>query len=521
LETALDVEWAHAIAPAANIVLVEAFPVLTDLLGGVSFAATLRGVSVESLSWGSGEFSGENSFDSVFTTPPGHNGITFVVSSGDSSVVEYPSSSTNVLAVGGTTLNVTSTGTYVSETGWSGSGVGFSAFEPGQSFQTAALKASGLRTNARATPDVAWDANPNTGVSVFDSVGGLGWVQVGGTSVGAPSWSGLIAIADQGLALAGKGSISNAQTDLYQLPSSDFHDITSGSTPFHSAGSGFDLVTGLGSPKANLLIPALVAATGGSSVVTTTPTVLPAASTLASPHDVTSITPTSPVSASTSGNGSTGATSSSVGSTDSITPLTQAVLAGSSTRTLSAVSVVPPATFVNLGLSTAPVTTPPILAANQAAPTTLANFGRSATVELGVRGSEQSVGGPSQGSVPIDVIVPFQPAAPEVEGQPAPSTIAARSELLPAFAAPDFETLVDLSIADLYAEAPISSLRSADQPEETRPSWGLSTAFGAAIVAAGGYHFALRPSDRFRERLIPGRTGADRSGQRRFGSATP
>ena len=189
-----------------------------------------------SLSWGAGEFSGESSFDSVFTTPSGHNGITFVASSGDSAVVEYPSASPNVLSVGGTTLNVTSNGTYVSETAWSDSGGGLSAFEPGQSFQTAALTASGLPTTARATPDVAFDANPSTGVSVFDSVGGLGWVTVGGTSVGAPSWAGLIAIADQGLALAGKGSLSNAQQDLYQLPTSDFNDITSGSTPFITPG---------------------------------------------------------------------------------------------------------------------------------------------------------------------------------------------------------------------------------------------------------------------------------------------
>ena len=185
LETALDVEWAHAIAPAAQIVLVEAFPDLTDLLSGVSFAATLPGVSVESLSWGANEFSGEASFDSVFTTPSGHSGITFVASSGDSAVVEYPSASPNVLSVGGTTLNATSNGAYVSETAWSDSGGGLSAFEPGQSFQTAALGASGLPTAAWATPDVAWDANPSTGVSVFDSVGGVGWVQVGGTSVGA------------------------------------------------------------------------------------------------------------------------------------------------------------------------------------------------------------------------------------------------------------------------------------------------------------------------------------------------
>ncbi len=343
LETALDVEWAHAIAPAANITLVEAAPDLADLLSGVSFASSLRGVSVVSLSWGASEFSGETAFDSVFTTPSGHTGITFVASAGDSATVEYPSASPNVLSVGGTTLNVTSNGTIVSETAWSDSGGGLSAFEPGQSFQTAALTASGLPTHARATPDVAFDANPSTGVSVFDSVGGLGWVQVGGTSVGAPSWSGLIAIADQGLALAGKGSLANAQEDLYQLPSSDFNDIISGLTPFHTAGPGYDLVTGLGSPRANLLIPALVAANGGSSVVTKAMTAHPAVSVSASPHDATITTAQSPA---TIGGGAQAVGSSS---TTAIAPLTPAVVAGSSPQAPIVVTVVPPAPIANLG----------------------------------------------------------------------------------------------------------------------------------------------------------------------------
>jgi hypothetical protein len=106
-----------------------------------------------------------------------------------------------------------------------------------------------------------------------------------GGALGAPSWAGLIAIADSGLALARKGSLANAQDDLYQLPSSDFNDITSGSTPFHGAGPGFDLVTGPSSPKANLLIPALVKANGGSSVVTPATTAHRAISIAASPHD--------------------------------------------------------------------------------------------------------------------------------------------------------------------------------------------------------------------------------------------
>ena len=416
---------------------------------------------------------------------------------------------------------MTSNGTYVSETAWSDSGGGLSAFEPGQSFQTAALTASGLPTTARATPDVAFDANPSTGVSVFDSVGGLGWVTVGGTSVGAPSWAGLIAIADQGLALAGKGSLSNAQQDLYQLPSSDFNDITSGSTPFHSAGPGYDLVTGLGSPKANLLIPALVAANGGSSVVTATTTAHPAVSILASPHDVTIVAAPSPASGSGSGSTSTTGSSSSAGSTASIAALTPAVLAGSNAPAPIVATVVPSAPIVNLGPSTVPVTTQATLAvvANEG-PTTPTPFGQGAAAEPGVRGSQQHVGVPSQEAVPIDVVEPFQPAAPAVEGQPAlpPSTAPTRS--LPAFSAPEVETLHDLSVADLFPEALTSSSCSGDQPDEIRPSWGLSTVFGAAIVAAGGYPLALRLFDRFRGRGIPARTEADRSGRRRFGGPT-
>ena len=86
-----------------------------------------------------------------------------------------------------------------------------------------AVSSGGLSSGSRTTPDVAWDANPSTGVSVYDSVPYYGqsggWFTVGGTSVGAPSWAGLIAIADQGLAHNGVGSLSNAQASLYQLSS--------------------------------------------------------------------------------------------------------------------------------------------------------------------------------------------------------------------------------------------------------------------------------------------------------------
>ena len=259
LEESLDVEWAHAIAPAANIVLVEASSSsLNNLFSAVTAATKLSGVSVVSMSWGASEFGGETADDSVFSAP----GITFVASSGDSGSAGapiYPSVSPNVLAVGGTTLTVTKPGGgYVSESGWSGSCGGYSQYESKPSYQT-----NGLSSNQRTTPDVSWDANPSTGVSVYDSVrydGKSGWWTVGGTSVGAPSWSGLIAITDQGLAMARQPKLTSTQTltDIYSLPASDFHDITTGSNGAYKAGPGYDLVTGIGSPIANQLVPSLV-----------------------------------------------------------------------------------------------------------------------------------------------------------------------------------------------------------------------------------------------------------------------
>src|SRR5438445_8706994 len=141
-ETSLDVEWAHAIAPGANILLVEAASAsLNDLTSAVSFAAQQSGVVAVSMSWGTSEFSAQTLYDSVFTTPAGHNGVTFVASSGDNGAwfgADWPASSPNVLSVGGTSLRLNSAGNYSSETGWGGSGGGFSQVESEPSYQQAA-----------------------------------------------------------------------------------------------------------------------------------------------------------------------------------------------------------------------------------------------------------------------------------------------------------------------------------------------------------------------------------------------
>jgi subtilase family serine protease len=298
VEEALDVEWAHAMAPGANIVLVEANSnSISDLMTAVHTAA--NNASVVSMSWGTSEFPSETSYDSYFqpyssTNPNGYsnpNPVTFVAASGDGGAPPiWPAVSPNVVAVGGTSLNLNGTGSYGSESGWSGSGGGISQYEQ----QPAGLPTSysnGTTTGiadtqlgsgyARMSPDVAYNANPNTGYAVYDSTtyypyypyrfgAASGWFVVGGTSAGAPQWSALIAIADQGRALNSSnntplGGASQTLPALYNMSSSDFHDITIGNNGY-SAGSGYDLVTGRGSPIVSSVVAALVNTTSTGNV---------------------------------------------------------------------------------------------------------------------------------------------------------------------------------------------------------------------------------------------------------------
>jgi hypothetical protein len=273
-EISLDVEWAHAIAPGANILLVEAANASTsNLFAAVKYAAAQTGVVAVSMSWGGNEFSGETSYDSVFTPPASIPGVVFINSAGDSGApAEYPSTSPNVLSVGGTTLNLTSSGSYSSESAWSGSGGGISAIESQPSYQKGIVTQS---TTKRTSPDVSYDANPNTGFPVYETYGNSSsapWLQYGGTSDAAPQWAALVAIADQGRAIDGEAALSGTtlMKDLYSLPSSDFHDVTTGTSsgsPRESATAGYDLATGLGTPIANLVVVGLV---GGSATSSST-----------------------------------------------------------------------------------------------------------------------------------------------------------------------------------------------------------------------------------------------------------
>src|SRR6266436_5753364 len=164
-EAALDIEWAHAMAPSAKIVLVEATTnSFANLFAAVDVATTLAGTKQVSMSWGGSEFSGEGSNDVHFLQTPG---VVYFASSGDTGgVTIYPSASPYVVAAGGTRVNTNSSGGFLSETGWSGSGGGPSAFESRPSYQNGIVAIVG---SARGIPDISSDADPNTGVSVYDS----------------------------------------------------------------------------------------------------------------------------------------------------------------------------------------------------------------------------------------------------------------------------------------------------------------------------------------------------------------
>ncbi len=235
-EEALDIEWAHAMAPNAKIVLIEAQSNTGNYLyTSQNTAASQPNCKEISNSWGGGEASGEAANDVYFQ----HAGIVTFVSSGDNGgKQQYPAASPYVVAAGGTSLNVDAAGNWLGETGWSGSGGGPSSYEPKPAFQNGIS----LLSSKRGIPDVSSDADPNTGVAVY--IAGS-WYQFGGTSVACPCLAGMTNNAGHFY------SSSNAQnTAIYAgLGGANFRDITSGTAGTFSCGAGWDFVTGVGAPN--------------------------------------------------------------------------------------------------------------------------------------------------------------------------------------------------------------------------------------------------------------------------------
>ncbi len=271
VESALDTQWAHAMAPNAKLFLVEAASNgSSDLFYAAEVAASLvaeNGGGVVSMSFGGSEASGETADDGVFLPTPGQNGVFFIASSGDNATPIYPSTSPNVLAAGGTSIARDSSGNFVSESAWAAGGAGTSAFESIPSFQSRVASIVGGR---RGVPDLSFDADPVSGVWVY--LGSAcsevepGWCEVGGTSVSSPSLAGVLDTMLTANASVTAATDSTGLTAIYGLlgKSTYLRDITQGTCSAESAGTGYDLCTGVGVPVGTGLFTDTVPAVGGS-----------------------------------------------------------------------------------------------------------------------------------------------------------------------------------------------------------------------------------------------------------------
>jgi hypothetical protein len=245
-EIALDLAMVSAACPSCHLLLVEADQASSDLFTGVQTAVGM-GAKYVSMSWGSSETASEQTLDqSVFGTP----GVVFAAASGDDAYgVSYPAASAHVVAVGGTSLSRSNTARGWSESAWSsrpgvGTGSGCSTIIAKPSWQ--ASIPSGI-CPGRAITDIAADADPATGVAVYQRYGAGGWVVYGGTSAAAPLITAMYA-------LAGPSGSSAPASILYAHPGA-LNDITTGRNGscspalLCSSAPGWDGPTGLGSPN--------------------------------------------------------------------------------------------------------------------------------------------------------------------------------------------------------------------------------------------------------------------------------
>jgi subtilase family serine protease len=246
-EISLDLDMVSAVCPNCHILLVEASSATTTSLGTAVNEAASLGANEISNSYGGGE---PTNVSSVCNQYYSHQGVAITASSGDGGYgVENPADCNNVTAVGGTSLTVNSSHGWAGETAWNDAGSGCSANEPQQTWQSSNSNVSGV-CSRRAVADVSADADPNTGVSVYDSFayqGYSGWMVFGGTSVASPIIASVYALA---------GNANSAWNGSYPYShASSLHDVTSGSngtcggSRLCTAGTGWDGPTGLGSPN--------------------------------------------------------------------------------------------------------------------------------------------------------------------------------------------------------------------------------------------------------------------------------
>ncbi len=300
IEIALDAEYAHGAAPAARILnYMSASTALSDFTTMYNRIVSDHPGRVVSTSWGACEAgvstATQTTDDNIFANGNAI-GQSWFAASGDAGsrdcsgllTVDNPANSPHVIGVGGTTPTCQSgmtpaspaCGGYRSEVGWSGSGGGVSQVFARPAFQTGCGVPAGTK---RLVPDVALAANSSPGYYVAE--GGF-WYVVGGTSAGAPQWAGFLA---ELLHKRGGAAIGNPGTLLYGLcGTSAYHDITSGSNGDYSAGTGYDLVTGLGTIEAKNFIA--LASPGGTSTTATTTTTSSTTTTTKSTTTTTSST---------------------------------------------------------------------------------------------------------------------------------------------------------------------------------------------------------------------------------------
>ncbi len=275
-ETTMDVEWAHALAPDAHLQVYEIiksgdFSNYKQHLADMLQAALAQGATVISISL---RGTGSVLCSTIWAALTLHKvfqqvadkGVSVFVASGDygdrpcqtrhSRGTVYPAADPYVTAVGGTRLTLNSDDTYRSETAWPGSGGGTNSDFGRPSWQRGP---GSFDSTYRGVPDVAFDADPRSGVLVY--LQGQ-WLVEGGTSLGAPCWAALWALAEQQHEARTHHALGWANPLLYGLANSSqrnkvFHDVTTGSNGYWQAGPGWDDVTGWGSPNAAALVSAL------------------------------------------------------------------------------------------------------------------------------------------------------------------------------------------------------------------------------------------------------------------------